>query len=425
MSRRFRLVAAAGIASLVLGPALGAAASAAGPGAADQVAVAKPKKDKDHKGGKGGKGGKHGKNKGKPLKVMTRNIYLGANINRPVNAALAEQAAGGTEQDILVALANATHETRDIVDQTDFATRAKLLAREIKRTKPDVIGLQEVALWRSGPLETGAVGVPNAMTVDYDYLEMLLDALRARGLKYKAVQVGDRADVEGPSFTGSPFDGSIGGDIRDVRLTMRDVILKRKNNSIKVTGSGDTVFTANLAVPVAGTTVKFDRGYGWIDAKTGGRSVRIVNTHLESFSSDLAYAQAKQMVTEATAKNRSTIIVCDCNSDPLNSKVKAHDKLPHYAAYQLIRSAGYADQWLKFAPAEEGWTSGLSELVNDPTAAGFDHRIDMIFGKTADGRALLVDKGRVTGNKLGDRDVSTGLWPSDHAGVVLRLRAWR
>jgi hypothetical protein len=29
------------------------------------------------------------------------------------------------------------------------------------------------------------------------------------------------------------------------------------------------------------------------------------------------------------------------------------------------------------------------------------------------------------GNDLADRDPSTGLWPSDHAGVVLRLRGLR
>ena len=97
--------------------------------------------------------------------------------------------------------------------------------------------------------------------------------------------------------------------------------------------------------------------------------------------------------------------------------------MPHKAPYDFITGpGGYTDQWLEWAPAEEGWTSGLSELVNDPTPAGFDHRIDMVFGHTPDGRILDVDRGDVTGNELSDRDRTTGLWPSDHAGVVLRLR---
>src|SRR5262245_14025590 len=144
---------------------------------------------------------------GKPVTVMSRNIYLGADINRPINAALAAQQGGGTPQQVLVALANATHQTRAIVDQTNFPVRAGLLAKEVDRTEPDLIGLQEVALWRSGPLQLDQVAVPNATNVDYDFLQLLLDALAARGEHYTAVSVGDRADVEAPSFTGSPFNG--------------------------------------------------------------------------------------------------------------------------------------------------------------------------------------------------------------------------
>ena len=60
----------------------------------------------------------------------------------------------------------------------------------------------------------------------------------------------------------------------------------------------------------------------------------------------------------------------------------------------------------------------------DATAAGFDHRIDLVLARTAAGGAA-VDRGTVTGNDVADRDPATGLWPSDHAGVVLRLRGLR
>ena len=111
---------------------------------------------------------------------MTRNLYLGADINRPVAAALAAQALGGTAEQILVALANATHVTRAIVDQTDFTVRAGLLADEIVATEPDLIGLQEVAWWRHG-LSSSTRSAANATETDYDFLQMLLDALAARG----------------------------------------------------------------------------------------------------------------------------------------------------------------------------------------------------------------------------------------------------
>lgn len=368
----------------------------------------------------GGTAEAHPSRHGRPVTVMTRNVYLGADINRPVVAALTAQAQGKTPQEILVALGNATQVTRDIVDKTDFRVRAKLLAREIDRTRPDLIGLQEVALWRHGPLQLDQVAVPNATTVDYDYLAILLKALAARGEHYIPVSVGDRADVEAPSFTGSPFDGTIGAGARDVRLTMRDVILMRAHSGLRVVDRGGAVYANNLKIDILGTSLNFDRGYQWVDVRSGNTRFRFINTHLEAFSSDLALAQAQELLSSATARRQSSVFVCDCNSDPLNSSIKPNDHVPHKAPYDLITSI-FTDAWLEFAPAERGWTSGLSELVNDPTAAGFDHRIDMIFTKTPRG-SVRVSNGHVTGDSPRDRDRRTGLWPSDHAGVTLSLR---
>jgi endonuclease/exonuclease/phosphatase family metal-dependent hydrolase len=360
---------------------------------------------------------------GKPVTVMTRNLYLGADIQRPVNAAVAAQMAGGSAQDVVVALANATHVSRAIVDRTSFPVRSNLLAAEIAETAPDLVGLQEVALWRSGPLQLNQVAVPNATTVDYDFLEILLDDLAELGAEYEAVKIGNRADVEAPSFTGSPFNGTIGGTVRDVRLTMRDVILMKVDDGLAETAEGGATYAHNLVVTIAGATLNFTRGYDWVDVRSGATSFRFVNTHLEAFSSDLALAQASEMLQATTAAGRSTVIVCDCNSDPLNNSTKPFDHVPHKAPYDLITGAGdFTDEWLEWAPANQGWTSGLSETVDDLTAAGFDHRIDMVFGRTSSGGALTVDRGEVTGDEVTDRDPDTGLWPSDHAGVVLRLR---
>ena len=362
---------------------------------------------------------------GKPITVMTRNLYLGADIERPIRAAVAAQTAGGSTNDVLVALANATHETRAIVDHTDFRVRSRLLAGEISREKPDLIGLQEVAWWRHGPLQlqpADQVAVPNATTTDYDYLELLLAALRARGQHYVPVSIAQRADVEAPSFTGSPFDGTIGGSPQDVRLTMRDVVLMRAGE-LQATGTGDHIYSHNLELPLLGRTLKFDRGYQWVDVRAGSTRFRFINTHLEAFSTDLALAQAAELLQGAPKPGATNVLVCDCNSDPLNNTTKPDDHFPHKAPYDLITGqGGFTDEWLQWAPATQGWTSGLSETVDDPTAAGFDHRIDMVFGRSATGGKLAVDKGAVTGTKVSDRDPATGLWPSDHGGVVLRLR---
>jgi endonuclease/exonuclease/phosphatase family metal-dependent hydrolase len=353
--------------------------------------------------------------------VMTRNVYLGADTNRPIQEARAARIAGGTPQDVLVALANATHATREIVDRTDFGVRAGLLADEIVRSRPALVGLQEMALWRSRPLELTSVGVPQAETVDHDYLELLLSALRARDAHYTAVVIGRRADVETPSFTGSPFDGTLGSP-RNVRMTMRDVILVRVGAGVRVTDRGDAVFEHNLAIEVAGMTMNVDRGYQWVDARVGRRRFRFVNTHLENLSSDVALAQAREVLARAAAPGRATVLVGDFNSDPLDDSVKQVDTVPRRAAYDLIVGSGFTDAWLSRAPAEAGWTAGLSERVDDDAADGFDHRIDMVFARGGRDRALPVESAEVTGTALAHRDPTTGLWASDHGGVVVRVR---
>jgi len=359
---------------------------------------------------------------------MTRNIYLGADINRPVEAALRAAAQPGANQlTIVTALANATHVTRAIVDRTDFNVRARLLADEISGAQPDLIGLQEVALWRHGPMQLNQVGIPNAETVDYDFLQILLDDLAARGTPYLAASVANRADVESPSFTG-PIT-SPGGDPRDIRLTMRDVVLLRASGSLTELDEDQDIYEVNLQVGVAGVNFDFDRGYQWVDVKAGAQRFRLVNTHLEAFSSDIALAQADELLTEATSPDRSTISVCDCNSDPANGSVKPIDHVPHNAPYALITSPGhYTDLWTASPrPADlpgfdDGDTSGLNETVDEPVPGSWTHRIDMVFGRTTDGDTLTTDRGEVTGRDGDPRDPVTGLWPSDHAGVVMRVR---
>lgn len=139
---------------------------------------------------------------GKPLTLMTRNLYLGGDINRPLR-----DTAGKTGAAALVAFGNSNDALRGVVDETNFPARSKLLAAEIASERPDVVGLQEVALWRSGILELGAIGTANAATVDDDFLATLTADLAATGAQYRVVNVQQESDVEGPAFRGNPSSG--------------------------------------------------------------------------------------------------------------------------------------------------------------------------------------------------------------------------
>jgi hypothetical protein len=139
------------------------------------------------------------------------------------------------------------------------------------------------------------------------------------------------------------------------------------------------------------------------------KRVRFINTHLESESSDVAFAQAAELLAGPAAPGNgwATILACDCNTDPLNGSVKPGQTRAHRDPYlPLTGPGGFADEWLLFAPAAAGFTSGLSELVND-------------------GSPMPVKRAAVTGKDPADRTPPTPigrLWPSDHAGVVVELR---
>jgi len=362
---------------------------------------------------------------GTPVTVMTRNIYVGADITKPVTAA-----RGRTGTALRLALGHANYELRTTVDRTRFPARAGLLADELAETRPDLVGLQEVALWRSGPLELGKLGVPNATTVDYDFLAILLNALRQRGIDYAVASAEQETDVEAPSFLGDPTNGTA-TDARDVRLSVSDVVLVRRHSGARVTARGGAQYRARVTLDAAlgGIPLSIVRGYAWADVRAGSQRFRFVTTHLESASSDLALAQVTELMTALRRVPAKTILACDCNSDPLDGTVRASDHVPHLAAYRLVTSSGFTDQWLQLPhPSGPGFTSGLSELVDDPTADGFRRRIDMVFsrnavvGQSRHRSSVTAQRGHLTGDQVADRDATSGLWASDHAGVVLRLR---
>ncbi len=225
--------------------------------------------------------------------------------------------------------------------------------------------------------------------------------------------------------------GFLGGTLQNLRLTMRDVVLKRAHRGVKLLDTDGANYVTRIPITLAGQTVAFIRGYNVVDVKAGSKRVRFINTHLESESSDVAFAQVAELLAGPAAAGNgwATILACDCNTDPLDASVKPGQTRAHRDPYLLLTGpGGFTDEWLLFASAEAGFTSGLSELVNDTpaqAAAGFDHRIDFVFGRRADGSPMPVKRAWVVGTDPADRTPPTAigrLWPSDHAGVVVELR---
>jgi Endonuclease/Exonuclease/phosphatase family len=338
---------------------------------------------------------------GPKVTVMTRNVFLGADLGPALNATTLDGAIDGAGVIL------------NEVDETNFPERAVPLAREIAESKADLVGLQEVALWRQQfpsdlPPEFG--GTP-ATDVRYDFLALLLQELRNTGANYEVVRVQEEFDQELPvDLDGSNATGGLFGAELDGRLTMRDVILARKGSSVK-TGETDAGRFTNMFIPVVGGAIEIPVERGWVstEATIGGSSTefRFVNTHLEAFGADtIREAQAKELFAPGGPLDtgEQVILAGDLNSGTAaRHNIQGTDQL----AFQAL---------LDFGMTDNGAIQSCcySDLF-DPTQV-FDHTVDHVMTKPG----LETKTAFVTGDDPAERTPS-GLWPSDHGGVVSTL----
>ena len=361
--------------------------------------------------------------------VMTRNIYVGADIFAIVEAQSPEQIPP-----VVTAI------IRDI-QSTDFGERAGALADEIAATDPHLVGLQEVSLLRTqcpGDSFLPGGGTP-ATDVFADYLQILLDALAARGLDYYVAAEVENADVELPAAAfdgaGPLLPGCLGpfpvAPLVDARLTDRDVILARAD--VPTGNAVEANYSTNLEVPTAAGAVPFVRGYTMVDAEVNGRTYRFVNTHLEvsgnPFARAVQFAQASELAALLAADPRTRILVGDLNSSPddgafVTCAAPGIGEFPCPTPYGVMRLNGWLDAWdHRGGPWSPGYTCcHADDLSNEvPT---LDERIDLVLVRAADdhfgGPVLRGVQAEVLGDEPGDRTPG-GLWPSDHAGVVSRM----
>lgn len=357
------------------------------------------------------------------IKTMTRNLYLGADIFKVVEAAQ-------TDPD---SIPDAVADVYQTMLYTNFWERAEALADEIALFEPDVIGLQEVSTYYiQTPGDFIFGNQVQANTVVIDFYSVLDAALQMRGMDYTAFTV-TNADIEMPMVdpnAGPPYY------LSDIRLVDHDVILVREDHVASNEYKGN--YQYQLELDLGGTSVAFTRGYIALDVNIKGDDFRFVNTHLEVRSapgSVFRVFQAAQMeellgtidYLSGLFDSKPVVMVGDFNSSsedvPGESYVPdgqgGYVLMPYVPPYMMAIGAGYKDAWLEQKKYDDGFTSGFDEYVSDPTAE-LTSRIDLIF---LDPKYLEIDKvkARVVGNKVEDMTPS-GFWPSDHAGVVAKVK---
>jgi endonuclease/exonuclease/phosphatase family metal-dependent hydrolase len=313
--------------------------------------------------------------------VMTRNLYLGANLDpivkaKSLPAALSAVAAGWAQ-----------------VQANDFPVRARAIAREIAGAKPDFVGFQEAVLYRT-QTPPDFTATP-ATTVALDYVAELRKALAARHLKYRFVGIAPWTDAELPS--GSPAT-------MDIRLTVRDALLVRVNKKLRIRRVRKVQYAT--VTPLIPDLVVAKRGYIYADASMGGRTFRVVTTHLESFDNTSQVAQGQELGAALSVGKLPTVLLGDLNSRADGTGTPTHADL---------LALGFKDAWDEAHPGDPGLTCCHGDDLHE-VGGPFYSRIDYVLLKNGFRAVAAGIVGRSPGARI------NGLWPSDHAGVWARLR---
>src|ERR1041385_5763724 len=318
---------------------------------------------------------------GKKLRLATQNMYEGTSFQ--------ELAAAQTPAEF----AQAAITTYRTIQLTNPAERAAAIAREVSATSPHLIALQEASIVR-----TGAAG--SATVVESDLLKSLLDELQRHGQHYIVVSVLQGLDASAP----------ITPDF-EVRLTTQDAVLARSDlppSEFSWSNVQAQHYQATLSFPSPIGPVLFYRGYISLDAHIHGHAFRFVTTHLE-VKPDVNAAQASELAAVERASPLPIVIAGDFNA------VAGNRFDPSFASYRTFMTAGFGDAWAMAHPLDPGYTCcQAGDLRNVSTA--LTQRIDLIFVR---GGFTVERIGRI-GIDGSDRTLS-GLWPSDHAGIVAVL----
>jgi len=318
------------------------------------------------------------------ITVMTQNLYVGADVDAVIGA-LASPDPNDDVPALLFAI--------QTLGETDFPARADAVADAIARTRPHVVGLQEVSV-----IDIDLTGLGLPVVVHLDFLAILQAKLAARGLNYQLA-----AQVQ--NITAVPLPG--------ISLVDHDAMLVDADRVTVVSASGQN-FAANVGVVAPGVELK----RGWVAARTtiDGQPYTFVSLHAEA---DLAGAhldglRALQIgeVVGTVAGDARVVMMGDFNDVPGSSM------------HQVMTGAGLTDVWAALRPGAIGFTCCHLPNLSDPVA-DFSQRIDYVFSRGITGPTGTV-KGQIDrfGDVPADRIPGPAhpLWPSDHVGVTATLR---
>ena len=323
------------------------------------------------------------------LTVMTRNMYVGTDVDRVVETEDPNQIPFVVGELWQLLLAN------------DYSERAAAMAKEIAASRPHIVGLQEVTVFRT---QTPADFQLNAQDVVIDFIPTLLDALANLGESYVLVAQIQATDVELPRLN-ADFS------LTDVRLTDYDAIIARSDVDVS------NIATANYAATVPGPMgLTIIRGFVAADVTVGGQTFRVLNTHLEPVETGDGFfqgLQADELIDLLAGETRPTVLLGDLNTEAASGDT-----------YISLIANGFVDAWdLRAGAADPEFTCCHAPDLSSDSEVLFkriDHVMLRNFEDLWPRSGPNPVRAEIVGDEQGDKTPS-GLWPSDHAGMVVTM----
>ena len=211
------------------------------------------------------------------------------------------------------------------------------------------------------------------------------------------------------------------GVLKDIRLVDRVAILARKDlvdSGMQVSNPLGGCFVNKVAVPLLdGSQFELERGWNSVDVAWGNNKLRFINMCLETpvFQATQSL-QALELLLGPMATSLPVILVGDSNSNGTPNGSNSW-------TYQLLTGwGGMKDAWSQVNPTSPGTTWGNAPDLMNPLPLSYQilglghYRMDLVlyrgpFQATAAKRVGVLQTERT----------SSGMWPSDHAGVVATL----
>lgn len=304
------------------------------------------------------------------LCVATYNVYLGVDVLPLIGAANHEEQA-------MVA-----RRLLGELESTDFRERARSIVSALGSTGdwPDVVGFQEVCRWT----RTGA----DATDTLVDYESELLAAFDEAGQAYAVA-------ASTPTFDGRvALDGGSSAGVHGSDLTLV------RSPEVGVDSGAARRYRRSLSLQTAvpGLAFTIDRAWSLTRLTADGGQMVVANTHLEAYDETVRQDQLEEVLGVLAHESGPAVLLGDLNAEP----------------GELVLPDGWTDCWAVSCPGQQGATWGQDGLLRNEEST-LSKRIDYVLARGADAISA-----RVVGGEPADRGPS-GLWPSDHAGLVVTL----